>query len=234
MAQALKGTSLHTLSGKVVCGRELGKIVGAPTANLQIVSQDELPPTGVYATEILLKSKLYYGVSNIGTRPTVDDDSSITIETFIFNFRKDIYGQGMEIRLYQKLRDQKKFDSLSLLLDQIQKDCVAAQEFFGIEQIAPRLNMDIEKHTATIDGRQLYLTRKEFDILYLLYANPDVAFSKEQIYETVWHEISGGQYHAVENTVFQIRKKFKALAAGVEFIKTIAGYGYQFQCSEEA
>lgn len=228
MENILNCAPLYVLSGKVVCGRGLGKIVGAPTANLQIVSQDELPPTGVYATEILLKSQLYYGVSNIGTRPTVDDDSNITIETFIFNFRKDIYGQDMEIRLYKKLRNQQKFDSFSLLLEQIQRDCMKAQEIFGIKQVISRLYMNVEKHTASIGGQQIYLTRKEFDLLYLLYSNPDVVFSKEQIYETVWHEISGGQCHAVENTVFQIRKKFKAFAAGVEFIKTIAGYGYQF------
>ena len=51
--------------------------------------------------------------------------------------------------------------------------------------------------------------RKEFDVLYMLYSNPDVIFTKEQIYEAVWHEPSVGYCHAVENTVFQIRKKCK-------------------------
>lgn len=64
--------------------------------------------------------------------------------------------------------------------------------------------------------------------VYMLYSNPDVSFTKEQIYEAIWHEPSIGCCHAVENTVFQIRKKCKALAENVEFIKTVVGYGYRF------
>lgn len=231
MAKVSKYKPQYTLSGKIIYGRGIGRMVGVPTANLQIASKDDLPPVGVYVTEILLDSQKYYGVTNIGTRPTVDDSNDISIETFIFHFHEDIYGQSMEIRLFKKLRDQKKFDNFSLLLEQIQRDCLEAQAFFGIKSVDSHLHMDIEKHTATVGSQQIYLTHKEFDILYLLYSNPDAAFSKEQIYETVWHEISGGRCHAVENTVFQIRKKVKALAAEVDFIKTIAGYGYQFNAS---
>ena len=54
---------------------------------------------------------------------------------------------------------------------------------------------------------------KEFDILYLLYSNPDVTFSKEQIYQAVWHEFSNDYFHAVENTIYQIRKKITSIFA---------------------
>lgn len=228
MTQLFDYRPLYSLAGKVVYGRGIGKLVGAPTANLQIMSQDDLPPIGVYVTEISLDEQIYYGVTNIGTRPTVDNDKDVSIETLILNFNKDIYGQNMEIRLFKRLRSPKKFDNFSMLLEQIQRDCIVAQEFFGIKQIISQLQMDVEKHLATINSQQIYLSRKEFDVLYLLYSNPGVAFKKEQIYESVWHEISGGYCHTVENTVFQIRKKCKAYVNGHDFIRTIAGYGYQF------
>ncbi len=66
--------------------RYIGKLVGTPTANLQIHSENDLPPTGVYVTEILLDSQIFYGVTNIGTRPTVDNDNDVSIETLIFQF----------------------------------------------------------------------------------------------------------------------------------------------------
>lgn len=228
MAQPFNRKPLYLLSGKVVHGRGIGKLVGAPTANLQISSQVRLPPVGVYVTEIVLEQQNYHGVTNIGTRPTVDNDKDISVETLIINFRKDIYGQDIEIRLFKKLRNPQKFGDFSMLLEQIRQDCIAAQDYFGIKVTISPLHMDIEKHRATINGQPIYLSHKEFDVLYLLYSNPDIAFKKEQIYEAVWHEISAGHCHAVENTVFQIRKKLKTYAGNSDFIKTLAGYGYQF------
>ncbi len=116
MAQPFNRKPLYLLSGKVVHGRGIGKLVGAPTANLQIPSQVRLPPVGVYVTEIVLEQQNYHGVTNIGTRPTVDNDKDISIETLIINFRKDIYGQDIEIRLFKKLRNPQKFDNFSMLL----------------------------------------------------------------------------------------------------------------------
>ena len=70
MAQSYSQKPLYSLFGKIVHGRGIGKLVGAPTANLQILSQDRLPPIGVYIAEIMLEGQVYYGVTNIGTRPT--------------------------------------------------------------------------------------------------------------------------------------------------------------------
>ncbi|MEY8311521.1 winged helix-turn-helix domain-containing protein [Oscillospiraceae bacterium 42-9] len=79
-----------------------------------------------------------------------------------------------------------------------------------------------------IDNHAVCLSSKEFDVLYMLYSNPDVTFTKEQIFEAVWHEPSVGCCHAVENTVFQIRKKCKVISENTEFITTVVGYGYKF------
>ncbi len=228
----MQGTSDHSplykLSGKVIHGRGIGKLVGMPTANLQISSDVSLPPNGVYITRILYDSGTYYGISNIGTRPTIDTDSEISVETHILNFNRGIYGEQLEIELFKMLRGIRKFEDFSALLEQIRKDCLAAQDYFGLERTCSRLRMDIEKHQASVDKRELCLSNKEFDVLYMLYSNPDVSYTKEQIYEAIWHAPSIGNCHAVENTVFQIRKKCKALAGNAEFIKTVVGYGYKF------
>lgn len=229
MIQTLNNSPLYTLSGEIIHGRGIGKLVGMPTANLLIPSKVDLPPSGVYVTEINYNSCTYCGVTNIGTRPTIDNDSEISVETHILNFNQKIYGEQLEIHLFKMLRRISKFEDFSALLEQIRKDCIAAQEFFGVK-IYSRLQMNVEKHQTKIDNHAVCLSNKEFDVLYMLYSNPDVAFTKEQIFEAVWHEPSVGCCHAVENTVFQIRKKYKAIAENIEFIKTVVGYGYQF-CS---
>lgn len=231
MVQPCSQKPLYSLFGKIVHGRGIGKLVGAPTANLQILSQDSLPPIGVYIAEITLEGQVYHGVTNIGTRPTVDNDKDISVETFIIDFHRDIYGKEMGVHLFKKLRNPQKFCDFSMLLEQIRQDCIAAQDFFGVNSTISQLHMSIEKHQATINGQPIYLSRKEFDVLYLLYSNPDIAFKKEQIYEAVWHEISAGYFHAVENTVFQIRRKCKAYGDSKGFVRTIVGYGYQFDTS---
>ena len=120
---------IYTLTGTVIHGRGIGKHVGTPTANIAIEKKDFLPKTGVYVADILLGDKRYYGVTHIGTRPTLDNDSFVSIETYIFDFDKDIYGCTITVNLYKKLREVRKFNELSLLLEQIANDRTMAQEF---------------------------------------------------------------------------------------------------------
>ena len=120
---------IYTLTGIVIHGRGIGKHVGTPTANMEIAKNTFLPKTGVYVADILLSDKRYYGVTHIGARPTLDNDSFISIETHIFDFDKDIYGCTITVNLYKKLREVRKFNELSLLLEQIANDRTMAQEF---------------------------------------------------------------------------------------------------------
>lgn len=218
---------IYTAQGTVIHGRGIGKLVGMPTANLEIVRGQGLPALGVYITKAILDCNIYYGITHIGTRPTVDNDHDISVETHILNFNKDIYGCEMEIQLFTKLRTPQRFDNLSLLLEQIRKDCISVREFWGIKQLISRLFIDLNTHTVKIDKQEACLSTKEFDILYLLYSNPDVTFTKKQIYEAVWHEPANDRYHAVENTIFQIRKKLSQITNSHDFIKTVVGYGYK-------
>lgn len=221
-------TPLYQIEGIVIHGRGIGKLVGMPTANLQIAPNSRLPEAGVYISKIELGAQTLYGITHIGTRPTVDNDSDMSIETHIINFNKEIYGHSMKIQLFSKIRDPQKFDNLSLLLEQIRNDCLVVQDYWGIKFAASKLTIDIRTHQVKIGDKEVYLSTKEFDILYLLFSNPDVSFTKEQIYEAVWHEPANNSYHAVENTIFQVRKRIKPYSPNHDFISTIVGFGYKY------
>ena len=142
-----------TITETVIHGRGIGKHVGTPTANLKVEKQIDLSETGVYFSTILLCNQFFYGVTHIGTRPTLDNDKEISIETHILNFDKDIYGCTITIALYKRIREIQKFDNLSLLLKQIRKDCVAAQKYWRIKNQTAILVMDKETHCAMINSQ---------------------------------------------------------------------------------
>ena len=156
---------IYTLTGTVIHGRGIGKHVGTPTANIAIEKKDFLPKTGVYVADILLSDKRYYGVTHIGTRPTLDNDSFISIETYIFDFDKDIYGCTITVNLYKKLREVRKFNELSLLLEQIANDRTMAQEFWGLKQTNHTLHIDVNRHCVILEQQEVYLSSGQSQIL---------------------------------------------------------------------
>ena len=117
------------LSGKVVRGKALGRTVGMPTANL-CITEGTMPEEGVYATRIRIGDGVYTSVTNIGRRPTVDDESYITVETFIIDFDKEIYGERAILEVHQFLRPIQKFDSLQEVQMQVQQDVKMAKIYF--------------------------------------------------------------------------------------------------------
>lgn len=117
------------LSGKVVRGKALGRTVGMPTANL-CIEDGTIPEEGVYVTRIRIGDGVYTSVTNIGRRPTVDDESYITVETFIIDFDKEIYGERAILEVHQFLRPIQKFDSLKGVQMQVQQDVEMAKIYF--------------------------------------------------------------------------------------------------------
>ena len=113
---------IYTLTGIVIHGRGIGKHVGTPTANIEIAKNTFLPKTGVYVADILLSDKIYYGVTHIGTRPTLDNDDSVSIETHIFDFSGDLYNEYVRIELVRYLREEKEFSSVDELKKQLKYD----------------------------------------------------------------------------------------------------------------
>jgi riboflavin kinase/FMN adenylyltransferase len=118
----------YQIRGNVQRGRQRGgRIVGFPTANLQVLEEDLCPKRGVYVTQVIYDGKCYGGVSNIGYNPTFGEEELVA-ETHIFDFSDDIYGKPIKINLLKHLRGEKKFDGPKELSVQIQKDIMIARQ----------------------------------------------------------------------------------------------------------
>ena len=119
----------HFLHGPVVRGRERGRKIGFPTANIE--SETEcVPPDGVYATRVILDDGAYGSITNIGMRPTFSENAR-TIEAHIFNFTRDIYGMRVKLELIERIRPERKFDSADALKNQIALDLSKAREILS-------------------------------------------------------------------------------------------------------
>lgn len=117
----------YKLTGKVVQGKALGRQYNYPTININIEEDYKLiPKTGVYVVSTSLNSKNYYGIMNIGNRPTVDGTHQ-TIEVHVLDFNADLYGKNITINLLKRLRDEQKFESVNQLFEQIKKDELQAR-----------------------------------------------------------------------------------------------------------
>ena len=118
----------YTFEGIVVQGKQLGRTIGFPTANLELHAAKFLPHKGVYRVEILMEDdeRIYHGVMNIGDRPTVDGQN-LSVEVHIFDWSGDLYGQTLTVFLADFLRPEQKFNSLGELQAQIQRDCDTAR-----------------------------------------------------------------------------------------------------------
>ena len=103
---------MYTLTGTVIHGKGNGRKVGMPTANLYYAEGAKLPERGVYGVRARIDGKWYPGVTNVGTRPSVDDDPRMTVETFLPGEDMDLYGREMTIEFHISLRGIRKFPSL--------------------------------------------------------------------------------------------------------------------------
>ena len=120
----------YFLDGTVMRGDQRGRTIGFPTANL-CTDNELLPPHGVYATTAKVGAIVHASVTNIGTRPTVDQSGRTVIETHIFDLNTDLYGAAIRVGFVQRLRDERAFASLDLLRAQIDADCQRARVLFG-------------------------------------------------------------------------------------------------------
>ncbi|MGK0498562.1 MAG: riboflavin kinase/FMN adenylyltransferase [Oceanicoccus sp.] len=131
LAEELLGKP-YSISGRVIVGRQLGRQLDAPTANLQL-HRLRSPLTGVFTVEVEIDQQLYKGVANVGTRPTVDDSLTAILEVHILDFNRDIYGKNIKVIFHKKIRDEKKFDSVEVLKQQIHQDITIGRQFFSAD-----------------------------------------------------------------------------------------------------
>lgn len=114
----------YEISGTVYRGRQLGRTIGFPTANIAISEPNKLiPKIGVYAVKVRLQDgEIRYGMMNIGVNPTVSDENTVKLEVCIFDFNGDLYGQQISVYLLKRTRDEKRFASIDELKRAIQQD----------------------------------------------------------------------------------------------------------------
>lgn len=116
----------YSIEGKVTAGDKRGKQLGYPTANLEPLSSDKLlPKTGVYLVSIEIEDTLYYGMMNIGYRPTISENNKVVLEVNIFDFDRDIYNNIIKINFLERIRDEKKFNTL----DELKKQLLVDKEY---------------------------------------------------------------------------------------------------------
>jgi riboflavin kinase/FMN adenylyltransferase len=121
----------YSLTGIVSKGKQLGRTIGYPTANIQIEESYKLiPSNGVYIGKSIIDGVTVFGMMNIGTRPTVDGTTQ-TIEIHFFDFNKDLYNQKITVSLLKRMRSEQKFESIDILKNQLGIDKTTAQNYIS-------------------------------------------------------------------------------------------------------
>ncbi len=121
----------YFLTGTIIKGKQLGRTIGFPTANLKIEENYKLiPRNGVYIVSSIINNKTVFGMMNIGFNPTVNGENQ-TIEIHFFDFEADLYHQKITVSLLHRIRSEQKFDSVVLLKEQLEKDQNYAKAFLN-------------------------------------------------------------------------------------------------------
>ncbi len=119
----------YGVNGPVVHGRQLGRTLGVPTINQRAPGEQLMPKSGVYAARIHIVGGTYWGVANVGRKPTIDGERPVGVETYLFDFRQDVYGQEARVEFLEFLRPEQKFGSVEQLKHQILSDEQTARAF---------------------------------------------------------------------------------------------------------
>ena len=122
----------HVLSQEVRHGHRIGRTIGVPTVNLTAPPHVLVPSHGVYAARVFLPDGTSHpAVTNVGTRPTVNNGTNVTVESWLLDFEGDLYGQTVRVEFHHRLRDEIRFDSLDALKAQITADAAATRAYFA-------------------------------------------------------------------------------------------------------
>ena len=125
----------YMVRGKIVHGKALGRTIGIPTLNQTPPEDKLLPPFGVYYSEVKADGKVFKGITNIGVKPTVTQEQRVTVETSLYDFSGDLYGETAEVSLLTFRRPERKFSGIEELRKTMEKDIRAGKIYHGLEQI---------------------------------------------------------------------------------------------------
>jgi riboflavin kinase/FMN adenylyltransferase len=120
----------YGVEGQIVHGFERGRTIGFPTANLKPTNR-VIPKYGVYATATLINNEWRRSITNVGVRPTFESEKEPSIESYVFDFDGDLYGDVLRVRFLHRLRDERKFGGIEELRAQIEKDTHRALNYFS-------------------------------------------------------------------------------------------------------
>ena len=120
------------IKGEVEHGKKLGRTIGMPTINQIPDPHKLLPPEGVYYSEVVIEDRKYYGMTNIGYKPTVDG-SFRGVETYLFGINENLYGKTAEVRLCKFRRAERRFPDVNTLKAQMELDIQAGKEYFSVD-----------------------------------------------------------------------------------------------------
>lgn len=123
----------YSIYGIIAKGSQFGRTMQLPTINIYPPAGKLLPQSGVYASLTLMGQEKFYGVTNVGVKPTVKNSSEVSVETFLFDFEEDAYGMEVEVQLKHFQRPEMKFDDVNALHKQINSDIAFAKELFLID-----------------------------------------------------------------------------------------------------
>ena len=121
----------YSVTGEVLHGLQIGRMLGIPTANLIPEEEKLLPPNGVYAAKTRIDGRLYEGITNIGCKPTVEGERKKGVETYLFDVNRDLYGKEITVEFYAFRRPEQKFASLEELKRQLFRDVEWGKQYFG-------------------------------------------------------------------------------------------------------
>lgn len=122
----------YFISGTVKHGNQIGRTIGFPTINLIPAKQKLLPAYGVYITKVLIDGIVYHGITNVGKKPTIEGQNPVGIETHILDFNQDVYEQNVVVTFIKRIREERKFENLDALLEQMRKDANTARYYFSL------------------------------------------------------------------------------------------------------
>ncbi len=126
----------HSMSGEVVRGDQRGRTIGFPTANIAVWPEQVIPAKGVYAGWATLGSERFMAATNVGVRPTFDGAGTLTVESYLLDFDRDIYGKSLTVTFDRRLRGEQKFNGIDELIAQIRHDTEQTRALLSVDPTA--------------------------------------------------------------------------------------------------